>query len=98
MNHDNSVISLCGQVAISGSSSSACNNINLICHKFHINKYALQGININNCIKMYLNKLVGTDSHAKAATISDLLYLRDSFLSKFSRGEINELLEVVCTE
>ena len=91
-NSKNSLSKLCYRLAINGSQSGLCNNINLISSYYRVPKHHLQ------CYKP-----TKVSSHSTiSSVIYDLLYLRDSlFLCPnpiFDNEELDFMIVCLCTE
>jgi hypothetical protein len=69
----NSVCSLAASLALHGSSSVVCRNINFICEKYELDKWQLGHVSLNN----FTVDRDGSD-YDKACTIRDFLFLRSS--------------------
>ena len=48
---NNKCIVMCGKLALYGSNSTACNNLNYIAHKYKLCKYALKSASIGQILK-----------------------------------------------
>ena len=100
MSSKNDVLTMCGQLLLKGSNSVVGNNLNFICHQYHLNKYSLEAISkheIYQVLKTMNDGEASIEDGTKAHNIADLLYLRDhpheSFLDKC---EISDLLMFLC--
>ena len=100
MSSKNDVLTMCGQLLLKGSNSVVGNNLNFICHQYHLNKYSLEAISkheIYQVLKTMNDGEASIEDGTKAHNIADLLYLRDHphecFLDKC---EISNLLMFLC--
>lgn len=90
----NSIVQLCGHLAINGSKSTIGNNISFICNKYQFNRNQyFHSYNIplptNSCV---------TDLQT-AGAISDIIYIKDN-LNKYSftPAELDSMLSCLCVE
>lgn len=89
----NTLINLCANLAINGSSSKICNSINHISYLYGIDKYNLDCTSVNNII----DTSSSNEDLLLVGNIIDLCFLRDSHNNIFSKDEINFMLNYLCT-
>ena len=70
----NSVCGLAASLALQGSNSVVCRNVNFICEKYELDKWQLEQVSLNS----FTVDSDGSD-YDKACTIRDFLLLRSSF-------------------
>ena len=88
---ENSIVSLCSQLAINGSKSDVSCSINHICNVYNLNKHNLQMS--SKCSKLYQEEKV-----QQAGVIRDLMCMReDILLATEDKSNVSELVEFLCT-
>jgi hypothetical protein len=97
----NNLIKTCGHIAVNGSNSILCRNINQISNTLKFSKYTLgtKMFNSSSYIKKYLhcNKL-SQNSLMTIGNIKDLLIMRDQHSGYFNNNEIGTMLNLLCCE
>ena len=100
INNNNSVISLCGELALQGSNSSACNNLNVISYQCKIDKNVM--VHKRKLFNEHIEILFRESNHEKdllvAGSITDILQLRDLNNSQFTKDEPHTLLVYLGTD
>lgn len=99
LSSSNQVIAICGQLSLSGSSSSISNSLNHICHKYNLIKHDLAGMGKITARRRIFKVAAMSHSYedyVHAGCIRDLLILRDRQSSHFTQREISELLMYLC--
>jgi hypothetical protein len=96
---NNKVINVCADLALSGSCSTLCNNMNYISHVLEFDKNIIKQpyFNLNLHIFQFMkNNSVSINDAVKIGNIKDLLLLRDQSNAILNCYEINEILETLC--
>ena len=97
LNSSNDCVKTCALLALNGSCSSACNNINHIAKMLNISKYKLvnQKLNVihNSLHKLHNPKV---EDLITAAQVKDLLFLSLVGHEHFSRAEFVIMLDYLC--
>ena len=96
----NDCISLCAKIALNGSGSIICQNLNLVSYIYSINKYQIKISHVNQIIenihRLYMNNIPHED-FVNTFVINDLLHMREyPDLSLFTSVELNSILENMC--
>ena len=91
LSNENTIIRLCGQLAINGSKSDVSCSINHICYLYNLNKYSL---NMNNkCFKVKQEGKI-----QRAGIIKDFMHMReDILLNTKDKSNVSEIIEFLCT-
>ena len=91
LSSENTIIRLCGQLAINGSKSDVSCSINHICYPYNLNKYSL---NMNNkCFKVKQQGKI-----QRAGIIKDFMHMReDILLNTKDKSNVSEIIEFLCT-
>ena len=96
----NSCLNLCAKLIEKGSCSNFSKSVSHICKSLKLNRFSF-GIppsNFSNILNDKFNMLYSESDFITMGNIKDLLYLRDVDNSFFSACEINNLLNVLCTD
>ena len=79
----NDCISLCAKLALNGSGSIICQNLNLVSYIYSINKYQIKISHVNQIIenihRLYMNNIPHED-FVNRSVINDLLHMRERFI------------------
>lgn len=99
LNSTNLSVQICGQLALQGSRSSVCNNVNLVCSKYSLNKYELKHASkiVHRFIHNQELEKCKEEQLMVSGCISDLLLLRDQGDSALQLWEITDLLTFLGT-
>jgi len=93
----NENVKLCTQLALNGSKSNMCNNINLLCQTYKINKYEIGNISKYEYIKTMKKCYYNESYHCIGNLINDLVNSRDKKdVSFLNIREITESIEELC--
>ena len=88
--NDNALLVLCGKLSINGSKSNVCNSFNFICHKYNIkNKMSMFS---NFGLMSEVSNQLSEPDQINISNIKDILYIRDSMSTNFSKCELNDLI------
>ena len=95
----NDCISLCAKIALNGSGSIICQNLNLVSYIYSKDKYQIKISHVNqieNIHRLYMNNIPHED-FVNTSVINDLLHMREyPDLSLFTSVELNSILENMC--
>ena len=100
LSSNNDCISLCAKLALNGSGSIICQNLNLVSYIYSINKYQIKIPHVNQIIenihRLNMNNIPHED-FVNTSVINDLLHMREyPDLSLFTSVELNSILENMC--
>ena len=96
-NSKNMYIQTCLSLVLGGSASKVCNSLNRMVYLYSLDKHQLSNMSKDACKTLVCSSSCDADL-VTAGNIADLCYIRDTKSTAFSRDEISEMLEVLCTE
>ena len=99
LHSQNQCIRTCAQLALNGSCSSICNSLNVIVHKYRLQKYELN--NVDNNIEHFLipaKTFVADSAPHTVEAIKDFITWRDDPLTDGqTRADMNDIIAYLCT-
>ena len=91
-----------GQLALRGSCSKFCNNVNFLAHKYNFNKHQMSGnITAHNILSPYVNNTKAeTELLIKAGAVRDFILYRNEMINQSHTciNDIDDIIKVLCCE
>ena len=86
------------KTVLNGSNSAVCNNVNFVTRFLNIPKYDMLNVKSHTLCTMIDNIYKPfKEEEITASQIRDLLTLRNNRVNNFTRADINQMLNYLCT-